>query len=80
MFAGFFCGFCRTFEVTGIVARIENAENADTVFCGGFDELIDDIVGIVAVSQKVLTAQQHHDLRVGHRRVKFAQAFPRIFI
>ena len=67
-------------EVSGIVQRVENADDVDAVFDGQADELVHHVVGIVLVAQNVLAAEQHLQLRLGHGLAQLAQAHPRVFI
>ena len=80
MFTGFFSSFCSTFKIAGIITCIKNTENVDTVLCGTFNKLVYNIICIVAVTKKVLTAQQHHNLCIWHSCMKLTQTFPWIFV
>ena len=80
MFAGFLGGLCGALEVPGIVERIEDAEHTNTVIGCGFNELVDNVVGIVAVAKQVLSAEEHHDRSIGELLLEGAEAVPRIFV
>ena len=80
VFAGLFSSFGSAFKITRIITGIKNTEYVYTVFGGCFNKFINNIVRIVAVSQKILTAQKHHYVAVGKSCMKFAKAFPRIFV
>ena len=59
MLAGFFHGFNRDAQVAQIVHGIEDAEHVDTVIGGFLDEGAYHIVGVMAIAEQILTAQQH---------------------
>ena len=65
-------------DVAHVVQRIEDAEDVDAVCGGPFDEPLQHVVGIVAVADEVLPAEQHLQLRIGHGGAKRAQPFPGI--
>ena len=67
-------------KVARVVAGIENTENVDTVICSSFYEFINNIISIVAVTEKVLSAQKHHNFCVWHCSMELSKAFPWIFI
>ncbi len=66
-------------EVAHIVERVEDAEDIDAVGCGSFDEPFQHIVGIMPVSDQVLSAQQHLESGVGHGGPQRPEPFPGIF-
>ena len=80
VFSGFLCSLGCAFKVPRIVACIENPEDSDSVCSGCLYEFVDYIVCIMAVSQKVLSAEEHHYLVVRKCCMKLAEAFPWIFI
>ncbi len=46
-------------QVTRIVKCIENAENIDSIFTCQMNEFVDNIVGVISISHKILPTQQH---------------------
>ena len=80
MLSCLFCSFCGTLKIARVVAGIKNAENIDSVFCGSFNKLVNNIICVVAVSQKILSAQKHHNLIIWKSSMKLAKTLPRIFI
>ena len=80
MLSGLFCGLCGPFHIAGVIAGIKNAEHADSILSSLFNELVNHIVGIVAVSQKILCTEKHHNLAVGKSSMELSKALPRILI
>ena len=80
MLTSLFSGICSTLQVARIVASIEDTENSDTVAGSSLNELIYNVIGIMAITQQVLTTQQHHDGGIGQCSMKLSQALPGIFI
>ena len=78
--AVFFDRLDRLHQISGIVQRVKDSDNVDSVLYGFFDEFVNDIVRVMLISQKVLTSQEHLKPRVRHRRAQFAKSFPRIFV
>ncbi len=65
-------------EIAQIIQRVKNPENVDAVYRAALDELLDQIVGVMAIAEDVLTAKQHLLRRVGHRGLETTDALPRI--
>ena len=59
MFSGVLYRRGRSFQVGFVVEGVEHAEDVNAVLGGAFDELIHNVVGVVAVSDEGLPAQQH---------------------
>lgn len=76
---GLFDGLEGGFEVSGVVEGIENAEDVHAVLDGAVAEFVDDVVGVVAVADGVLAAEEHLGGGVGEALFDFAEAFPRVF-
>ena len=57
--AGLLDGCHRVLKVARIVQSVEHAEHVHAVFGRLLDKLVDDLVVVVAVAQKVLATQQH---------------------
>ena len=79
MFAAGFHFSHGPFDVADIVQRVEDAEDVDAVGGGPFDEPFQHIVGIMAIADEVLPAQQHLELGIGHGGAQRAEPFPGIF-
>ena len=69
----------RCLHIAWIVHRIENAEHIHAVFHRAFNETFHDVVSVVAITQEILSAQQHLQRRFRHRFFQFTQADPWIF-
>ena len=67
-------------NVAHVVECVENTNDVNTVFNGLFHEHTNDIVGIMFISQKVLTAKQHLQFHVRAFCTDFAKPLPRIFV
>ena len=66
------------FEVPYVVHRVEYAEDIHPVLGGRLDKGFDDVVGVVAVTEDVLGAEQHLHPGLGHRSPNQSQPLPRI--
>jgi hypothetical protein len=77
--AQLFDGLGRGLDVSEIISRLENAKHVHAVGDGSFDKLPNDFIGVRAVSQNVLAAQQHLQLGFGHHRLDAPQSIPWIF-
>ena len=66
-------------DVAHVVHGIEHPEHVHAVFGGAFHKGVDHIVGVVAVAQQVLSAQQHLLRRVGHGLFQLADTLPGVF-
>ncbi len=67
-------------DISCVVERVENTDDVDAVFNALFNEHSYNIVGIMLVSEKVLTSQKHLKLSVGALSFDFSQSFPRVFV
>ena len=67
-------------QIAQIVHRVEDAEYVYAVVGGFLDKRPHHIIGVVAVAEQVLAAQQHLDAAVRQRLAQFLQTFPRIFL
>jgi hypothetical protein len=70
----------RAGHVAGVVEGVEDAEDVHAVLGGLLDELVDDVVLVVAIAEQVLPAQQHLQLAVGHQFAERPQPLPGIFV
>ena len=69
-------GFDGGLEVAKVVDGVEDAEDVHAVLNRELAELIDDIVGVVAVAYDVLAAEQHLEGRLLEALLELAQALP----
>ena len=73
-------GFDRRFKVARVVQRVEDTNDVDAVCKRFLNEILHDVVGIVAIAQNVLSAEKHLQLGVLDFFSDLAQAFPRILV
>ena len=73
-------GFGGALEVRLVVERVEHPEHVDAVLGGALDEGVHDVVGVGAVADKGLPAQQHGERGVGQKRLERPQPLPRVFV
>ncbi len=66
----------RALDVAHVVHGVEHAEHVHAAFRRPFHEGVDHVVGVMAVAEQVLPAQQHLLGRVGHRLLELADALP----
>ncbi|SLY46856.1 Uncharacterised protein [Klebsiella quasivariicola] len=66
------------FHIARVVHGIEDTEDVHAVFDGAFDKALHHIVGVVAVAEQVLAAEQHLQRGLRHRLFQLAQADPRV--
>ncbi len=78
--AGLFHGVHGPLQVAGVVQRIEHAEHVHAVLGSFVDEAVNHIIGVVAITQQVLAAQQHLGWGVLQILLEGAQALPGIFV
>ncbi|CAB3275315.1 hypothetical protein SVZ_N_04410 [Salmonella enterica subsp. enterica serovar Typhimurium] len=69
------CGF----HIARVVHGIEDAEHVHAVFHRAFDEAFHHVIGVMAITEQVLAAQQHLQGSLRHGLFKLAQAQPRVF-
>ena len=68
------------FHVADIIHRVEDAKHIDAVGRRPRHEGLDDVIGIVVVTDHVLAAQEHLKTGLRHRGAELTQAFPRRFL
>ena len=78
--AAFLGGFDRDLDIAQIVERVEDAENIDPHVGRLFDEALDDIVGVMAVTHAVLSPEQHLERGLGHFLFELQGPLPRVFV
>ncbi|GAS48472.1 hypothetical protein NGUA35_00275 [Salmonella enterica] len=69
------CGF----HIARVVHGVEDAEDVHAVFHRPLNEAFHHIIGVVAVAEQGLAAQQHLQRGFGHGFFELAQADPRVF-
>ena len=67
------------FEIARIIHGVEDAEYIDAGVGGALDKCLDNVVGVVAITQQILSTQQHLLRGVRHRRLQQTQTLPGIF-
>lgn len=78
--AGLLDGCHRVLKVARIVQSVEHAEHVHAVFGRLLDKLVDDLVVVVAVAQKVLATQQHLQPGVRQQLAESTQTLPWVFV
>ncbi|GAA5753834.1 hypothetical protein Sent01_04514 [Salmonella enterica] len=66
-------------HIARVVHGIEDAEHVHAVFHRPLNEAFHHIIGVMAVAEQVLAAQQHLQGSLRHGLFKLAQAQPRVF-
>ncbi len=59
-----------------VVHGVEDAEHVHAVFDGALDEALHHVIGVVAVAEQVLAAEQHLQRGLRHGLFELAQADP----
>ena len=75
-----FGGLDGCLEVTDIVERVKNADDIDAVGNRFLDEILDHVVGIMAVPQHILSTEEHLQLGLGAFFADGAQPLPWVLI
>ncbi len=65
-------------HVARVVHGIKDAEDVHAVFDGALHKALHHVIGVVAVAEQVLAAQQHLQRSFRHRLFQLAQADPRV--
>ena len=78
--AVFFDGAHGRFDVSRIVERVKDADDAHAVFQRFFHHLLHEVVRVIAVTEQVLPAQKHLDGRLFQVFAQRAQALPRVLV
>ena len=76
----FFCGFYSGAEVLYIIKRVEDADDIDAVGDRTLNEIIEHVVGIMAVAQHVLAAEKHLELGLFAVVADGAEPLPRVLV
>ena len=74
------CGVYGSFEISGIVERIENSQYIDSVSNRLLNEIFDHVVGVVTVAEDVLSAEEHLKLCILYVRTNCTKSLPGIFV
>ncbi|CQE86165.1 Uncharacterised protein [Salmonella enterica subsp. enterica serovar Typhimurium str. DT104] len=67
------------FHIARVVHGIEDAEHVHAVFHCPLNEAFHHVIGVVAIAEQVLAAQQHLQGSLRHGFFELAQAQPRVF-
>ena len=67
-------------QVAGVVQRVEDADDVDAIGHRLLHEVLHRVVGVGAVAQHVLAAEQHLQLLVGQLPAQDAQPVPRVLV
>ena len=67
-------------EVAGVVQRVKDADDVDAVGHRLLDKVLHRVVGVGAVAQHILAAEQHLQLLVGQLLAQDAQALPGVLV
>ena len=78
MLAHFAHGLDGCLQIAGIIHRIKHPEHIDAINRSPLDKLFHNIVGIVAITQNILTAKQHLLRGIGHGLFQCANTLPGI--
>ncbi|VGQ13495.1 hypothetical protein SB5387_05403 [Klebsiella variicola] len=65
-------------HVARVVHGVEDAEDVHAVFDGALDEAFHHVIGVVAIAEQVLAAEQHLQRGLRHRLFQLTQADPRV--
>jgi hypothetical protein len=67
-------------KISGVVERVEDPDDVDAVFDRLLDEAVQNVIRIVFITQDILAAQQHLQLRIGKRLSQRAKPLPRVLV
>ena len=67
-------------DVAGVVEGVKHPEDIHPVVGGLLDEMVNNVVAIVAVAQQVLATQKHLQTAVREERAERSQAFPGVLV
>ena len=66
-------------HIARVVHGVEDAEHVHAVFDGALNEALHHVIGVVAVAEQILAAEQHLQRGLRHGLFQFAQADPGVF-
>ncbi|MBT9159987.1 MAG: hypothetical protein DDT26_01260 [Dehalococcoidia bacterium] len=72
-------GFRGTLVVALVIHRIEDAKDIDAYLYGLFHKGVHQVIRVVAISNQILTSQEHRQRRVRHEPLQGARSLPRVF-
>ena len=67
-------------HVAEVVEGVEDAEDVHAVLDGEADELLEDVISVVAVGDDVLAAEEHLEAGVLDAGAELAEAVPRVLV
>ena len=70
----------RGLEVAGVVERVEDTKDIDTVCDGFLNEIFYYVIGVVAIAEDVLAAEKHLELGVLYLVADLAKSIPGVFV
>ena len=76
----FLCGSQSCLDISEIVKGIEDTDNIDTILYRELNELLNNVVVVVLVTQKVLASQQHLQTCIGEILSQSAKSLPGVLI
>ena len=74
----FFDRFDCHFQVTNVIHRVEHPENVHAIHGRTLYKPIHNVIGIMSITQNVLSPEQHLLARIGHRFLELAYSLPGI--
>ena len=77
---GFDGGFHGQFDIPQVIQRVENADNIDAVGYAALNKAHHHVIGVMLITQQVLTAQEHLQFGMGHFLPERPQPLPRVFV
>lgn len=80
MFAGLLHRLDGHAHVPRVVESVENPEDVHAIVGGALHEAAHHIIGIVTVTEQILTPQQHLQAGIGQCLAQGPQAFPGVFL
>ena len=78
--AFFDCCFNSGIKVSGVVESVKNSDDIDTVSKRFLNEVLYNVIGIMSVTEDILTAEEHLELGVFNAVTDLAESFPWVFI
>ena len=74
------CRFYGGLQVSQVIQAVENTDDINSVCNGFLNEVFYNVVCIRTLSQVILSAEQHLQLRILKSVAQLAESFPRIFM
>ena len=76
----FLCGFNGSLKVSEVIETVKDTDPVDSVRDGLLDKIFNYVITVVAVAEKVLSAQKHLHGSLFKFLFEFSQSLPRIFL